>query len=74
MSAYSGAGQRCRGVETSLETDSVGAVSKLKKLETDRSILGPLVEEIKMLGEFEASSIEHVRRHKNEVLKYWAQN
>jgi hypothetical protein len=51
-----------------LETDCAGAVAKLKNSEMDRSIHGPLVEEIKeMLQQFEASSIEHVRRHSNGV-------
>jgi ribonuclease HI len=51
-----------------LETDCAGAVTKLKNPEMDRSIHGPLVEEIKeMLQQFEASSIVHVRRHSNGV-------
>jgi ribonuclease HI len=51
-----------------LEMDCAGAVAKLKNSEMDRSIHGPLVEEIKeMLQLFEASSIEHVRRHSNGV-------
>jgi hypothetical protein len=45
-----------------LETNCAGAVSNLKNSEIHRSIHGPLVVEIKkMLGDFEASSIEHVR-------------
>jgi hypothetical protein len=51
-----------------LETDCAGTVAKLKNAEMDRSIHGPLVEEIKkMLRHFDASSIEHVQRHNNEV-------
>jgi ribonuclease HI len=51
-----------------LETDCAGAVVKLKNAEMDRSIHGPLVEEIKkMVRHFDASSIEHVQRHNNEV-------
>jgi ribonuclease HI len=51
-----------------LETDCAGAVAKLKNAEMDMSIHRPLVEEIKkMLRDFDASSIEHVRRHNNEV-------
>jgi hypothetical protein len=49
-----------------LETDCLGAVAKLTSKELDRSIHGPLVEDIKkMLREFEASSINHVRRSGN---------
>jgi ribonuclease HI len=51
-----------------LETDCLGAVAKLSSKEIDRSIHGPVVEDIKkMLGEFEASSIMHVRRSGNEI-------
>jgi hypothetical protein len=43
-------------------------VSKLRKEELDRSVHGPLVEEIKVLiGEFEDSMIKHVRRSGNGV-------
>jgi hypothetical protein len=50
------------------ETDCAGAVTKLKNPEMNRSIHGPLVEEIKeMLQQFEASSIVHVHRHSNGV-------
>jgi hypothetical protein len=51
-----------------LETDCAGVVSKLRKEELDRSVHGPLVEEIKVLiGEFEDSLIMHVRRSGNGV-------
>jgi ribonuclease HI len=51
-----------------LETDCAGVVSKLRKEELDRSVHGPLVEEIKVLiGEFEDSMIKHVRRSGNGV-------
>jgi hypothetical protein len=43
-------------------------VSKLRRGELDRSVHGPLVEEIKiMIGEFEESLVKHVRRSGNEV-------
>ena len=46
-----------------LETDCAGAVGKLLSKEIDRSAHGPLVEDIKvLLGGFEASSVQHVRR------------
>jgi hypothetical protein len=45
-----------------LETDCAGAVSKLNNGEVDRSVHGPLVEDIKLLlGEFEESLVTHVR-------------
>jgi ribonuclease HI len=51
-----------------LETDSAEVVSKLRKGELDRSVHGPLVEEVKvMIGEFEDSLVKHVRRSGNEV-------
>jgi hypothetical protein len=51
-----------------LETDCLGAVAKLTSKELNMSIHGPLVEDIKkMLGEFEACSINHVRRPGNVV-------
>jgi ribonuclease HI len=51
-----------------LETDCAGAVNKLKAQELDRSVHGPLVEEIKtLLGEFEDVVICHVRRSGNGV-------
>jgi ribonuclease HI len=46
-----------------LETDSMGAVTKLRSNEVDRSVQGPLVEEIKLLlREFADFSVVHVRR------------
>jgi hypothetical protein len=51
-----------------LETDCAGDVSKLNHTELDRSAHGPLVEDIKLLlGEFEESSVTHVRRSCNGV-------
>jgi hypothetical protein len=55
-------------LKLALATNCLGAVVKLTSKELDRSIHGPLVEDIKkMLGEFEASSINHVRRYGNVV-------
>jgi ribonuclease HI len=55
-------------LKLALETDCLGAVAKLTSKELDMSIHGPLVEDIKkMLGEFEACSINHVRRPGNVV-------
>jgi hypothetical protein len=49
-----------------LESDCMGAVSKLKSLEKDRSIHGPLVEEIKvLLRGLEDHVVKHVRRSGN---------
>ena len=49
-----------------LETDCAGEVSKIMAKELDRSVHGPLVEDIKtMLKGFEDSSIKHVRRSGN---------
>jgi ribonuclease HI len=51
-----------------LETDCLGAVTKLRGIDLDRSGHGPLVEEIKaLLEEFEDFSVIHVRRLCNEV-------
>jgi ribonuclease HI len=51
-----------------LETDCAGAVAKLKAQEMDRSVHGPLVEEIKsLLGDFDEFSIRQVRRSSNPV-------
>jgi ribonuclease HI len=56
------------GQKLVLETDCLGAVAKLTSKEIDRSVHGPLVEDIKkMLDEFEASSILHVRRSGNKI-------
>jgi ribonuclease HI len=51
-----------------LETDCVGAVNKLRARDLDRSVHGPLVEEIKtLLSEFDDVLICQVRRSGNEV-------
>jgi ribonuclease HI len=51
-----------------LEMDCAGAVNKLRAQVLDRSVHGPLVEEIKtLLGEFEEVVICQVRRSGNEV-------
>jgi ribonuclease HI len=51
-----------------LESDCQGAVSKLRNTEMDRSVHGPLVEDIKkLLEEFEEASVNHVRRTGNMV-------
>jgi hypothetical protein len=51
-----------------METNCAGAVAKLKAQEMDRSVHGPLVEEIKaLLGDFNDFSISHVRRSSNAV-------
>ena len=51
-----------------LETDCMGVVSKLKNGELDRSVHGPLVEEIKeLLKTFDDRKIMHVRRSANGV-------
>jgi hypothetical protein len=51
-----------------LETDSVGAVAKLNNANLDRSIYGPLVEEIKiLLQSFDEHVIKHVRREGNDA-------
>ena len=51
-----------------LETDCVGAISKLSGKELDRSVHGPLVEEIKcLLMGFDEFPVKHVRRTGNVV-------
>jgi hypothetical protein len=51
-----------------LETDCLGAAAKLRSKDVDRSIHGPLVEEIKsMLKDFADHAIRHVRRSGNKV-------
>jgi ribonuclease HI len=51
-----------------LESDCLGAISKLRSDETDRSLHGPLVEEIKsLLQSFVDHSVRHVRRSGNKV-------
>lgn len=49
-----------------LESDCFGAVAKIKSRDTDRSLHGPLVEEVKaLLSGFEEYSVNHVRRTGN---------
>jgi ribonuclease HI len=51
-----------------LETDCLSAVAKIGGNDIDRSIHGPLVEEIKsMLEDFAGHSVRHVRRTGNKV-------
>jgi hypothetical protein len=51
-----------------LETDSMETVTKLRSKEVDKSIHGPLVEEIKLLLRgFADHSVVHVRRVCNGV-------
>jgi hypothetical protein len=51
-----------------LETDCLSAISKLRSQELDRSVHGPLVEEVKeMLGTFDDHAIRHIKRTGNEV-------
>jgi hypothetical protein len=51
-----------------LETDCAGAVAKLKTDGLERSVHGPLVEEIKqLLKGFDDFSVVHVRRTGNVV-------
>ena len=53
-----------------LESDCMGAVAKLKNEDLDRSVHGPLVEEIKeLLKAFDDHVIMHVRRSMNEVAR-----
>jgi ribonuclease HI len=52
-----------------LESDCLGAVTKIRSCGVDRSIHGPLVEEIKsMLKDFVAHSVRHVRSNSNKVV------
>jgi hypothetical protein len=54
--------------------DCLGAVAKLKGAELDRSLQGPLVEEIKaLMGEFEDIRVTHARRSCNGVAHLLAQ-
>jgi hypothetical protein len=54
--------------------DCLGAVAKLKGTELDRSMQGPLVEEIKaLMGEFEDIRVTHARRSCNGVAHVLAQ-
>lgn len=51
-----------------LETDCLSAVSKLRGKEMDRSMHGPLVQEIKvLLSSFSDTEVRHVRRSANGV-------
>jgi hypothetical protein len=51
-----------------LETDCLAVVAKLKGTEMDRSIHGPLIEEMKFLLKcFTEVSIKHVRRSGNMI-------
>jgi hypothetical protein len=51
-----------------LESDCLGAVVKLNHRETNKSVHGPLVEEIKsLLKDFTDHSVRHVRRSGNGV-------
>jgi hypothetical protein len=57
-----------------LELDCLGAVAKLKGKELERSMQGPLVEEIKeLMGEFEDIRVTHVRHLCNGVAHSLAQ-
>jgi ribonuclease HI len=60
---------RDRGVQKLiLETDCSGIVTKLVSPDIDRSVHGPLVEDIKkLLQDFGEIKIQHVRRSVNEV-------
>jgi ribonuclease HI len=54
--------------KVSLESDCLGAVAKIRSCDIDRSMHGPLVEEIKsMLKNFAEHSVRHVRRSGNKV-------
>jgi ribonuclease HI len=68
------AAQLAKGVnKLVMETDCAGAVAKLKAQEMDRSVHGPLVEEIKsLLGDFDDFLIRHVRRSSNAVAHFLA--
>jgi ribonuclease HI len=51
-----------------LETDCSGIVTKLVSSELDRSVHGPLVEDIKkLLQDFGEIKVQHARRSANEV-------
>jgi hypothetical protein len=51
-----------------LESNCLGVVAKIKSPEVDRSLHGPLVEEIKgLLRGFDASEVRHMRRSSNFV-------
>jgi ribonuclease HI len=62
-----------------LESDCLGAVSKLRGVAKDQSVHGPLVEDIKsLLRSFDDYSVRHVRRSGNGVAhllaKYGCEN
>jgi hypothetical protein len=60
-------------VRVVMETDCLGAVAKIGSNDIDRSIHGPLVEEIKsLLKDFADHSVRHVRRTGNKVAHYLA--
>jgi ribonuclease HI len=51
-----------------VESDCLGLVKKLGTTELDRSVHGPLIEDIKvLLGGFEEVQVQHVRRMANGV-------
>jgi hypothetical protein len=51
-----------------VESDCLGLAKKLGTTELDRSVHGPLVEDIKvLLGGFEEVQVQHVRRRANGV-------
>jgi ribonuclease HI len=61
-------------VRVILEMGCLGAVAKLKGTELDRSMQGPLMEEIKaLMGEFEDIRVTHARRSCNGVAHVLAQ-
>jgi hypothetical protein len=56
-----------------LQTDCLGVAAKIRSNDVDRSIHGPLVEEIKsMLKDFADHSVRHVCRTGNMVAHYLA--
>jgi hypothetical protein len=66
---------RDRRVERiSLESDYLAAITKLRSNDMDRSMHGPLVEEIKdLLKSFVEFSVRHVRRSCHDVVHCLAQ-
>jgi ribonuclease HI len=66
---------RNRGVERiSLESDCITGITKLRSNDMDRSVQGPLVEEIKdLLKSFVAFRVRHVRRSCNGLANCLAQ-
>ncbi|KAM0862252.1 hypothetical protein ACQ4PT_045377 [Festuca glaucescens] len=58
-----------------LKSDFLNAVTKLRSQDVDRSVHGPLVEEVKeMLGTFDDHAIKHIRRTGNEVAHRFAKD